>query len=93
MEQEGKNELKDLFLGGENAPKEYPLGLLQAKGLSVEKFARKSNLTRASVYYYLQDKRRPTLESVDRMARALEVDIDLLLQYVTPREEGRQARS
>lgn len=85
----GANRLKELLLGDETAADESRLGVLTRLGLSVEEFARLSNLTRASVYYYMSGKTKPSRESVIRMAKVLEMEPDELELYVDTREPGR----
>jgi transcriptional regulator with XRE-family HTH domain len=81
---EGKNNLREWLIG----TSEYP-GLLRMKDLSVEAFAHKVGLRRATLYYYLEDKNRPSSESLAKMCHILGVSLQEGLKHVDPRAPGR----
>ena len=86
---EAINNLKAFLVGGEDAPEYAPDGVLSMKHLSIEKFARASNVTRTAVYNYINNVNRPTLYTLRKMAEALEIPLDEILNYCTPAQHGR----
>lgn len=89
MEQTIINNLKAFLFGGEGAPEFAPEGLLNLRKLTVERLARASNVTRTAVYNYTKNINRPTIETLRRMCEALDVPVELGLQYCTPSKAGR----
>jgi transcriptional regulator with XRE-family HTH domain len=86
------NRIKDLLIGGEFAPENAQLGLLHQKELSVEEFARKIGLTRASVYYYIDGRHCPSMKTLRLICEVLDISFEEGLRYCTPVEPGRQPR-
>lgn len=82
------NNLRALLLGGEGAPPYAPAGLLQKKAFSVETLARAAGITRTSVYNYINNKKRPTPETLRRICAALEIPFREGLNYCTPSKVG-----
>jgi transcriptional regulator with XRE-family HTH domain len=62
---------------------------LKQMGLSVERFARLSDLSRSAVYFYRNDQDRPTEETMARMCRVLGVPLCEGLSQYTPKRNGR----
>lgn len=88
MPDEVVNNLRALLLGGEGAPHYAPTGLLERKALSVETLARAAGITRTSVYNYINNKKRPTPETLRRICAALEIPFQEGLAYCTPSKLG-----
>jgi len=61
---------------------------LEDMGLSVEQFADKAGLSRASVYFYFQDKTRPNSTAMKRMCDVLGRPFEEGLAQYTPRKPG-----
>ena len=53
---------------------DFVFGLLEAKGMSVSEFARRSQLSRSFLYLLRDDKQVPSLDTLVTLFRALEVD-------------------
>lgn len=87
------NNLKSFLIGGEGAPEIAPDGLLNLRGLSVERLARAARITRTAVYFYIEGKSRPTGPVLARMCEALQVPLELGLEYCTPATVGRPAKA
>jgi transcriptional regulator with XRE-family HTH domain len=51
--------------------KEWLLPLLEDQGYTIEKFARAAGVPRASVYFWLNDKDRPSEQSMASVCRVL----------------------
>lgn len=83
------NNLRAFFTSGEGAPEYAPDGLLTLRGLSVERLARASSITRTAVYFYIDGKCRPTHATLLRMCRVLEVSYEEGVKYCTPATVGR----
>jgi DNA-binding XRE family transcriptional regulator len=62
-------------------------------GLSVEKFADRCQVSRASLYFYLKDTCRPSTGVMARICRVLGVPLEEGLRQFTPRKGGRPAGS
>ena len=62
---------------------------LEAKGLSVERFARRAKLSKALVYFYMSDRHRPSEEAMARMCAVLGVPFQEGLAQYTPNTVGR----
>jgi transcriptional regulator with XRE-family HTH domain len=86
------NHLRDLLFGGPGAPAYAPDGLLKKKGLSVESLARAAGLSRTSIYFYIENRKRPTSDSLHRICAALQIPFDKGLSYCTPSKVGHPAR-
>lgn len=82
----GKNNLKEWLIGNPQNP-----GLLKQLGLSVEQFADGIGLRRTTIYYFLNDNHRPSIESLKKMCDFLGVTIQEGMKWVSPRAEGRPA--
>lgn len=67
-------------------------GFLKNSGLSVEQFAREIGVTRTSVYFYLNDRSRPTLGTLVKICAVVGMHLAEGLTYCTPRTSGRQPR-
>lgn len=72
-----------------NHIKEWLEPLLAKRGLSAEKFARLCGLSRASVYFYMNDCSRPTEETMATMCKVLGVPYSQGLSQYTPKQNGR----
>lgn len=72
-----------------NKLKEYLPPKIESLDMSYEQFARACGVTRAMIYFYMNDKNRPTEQVAVRMAQTLGVDLAELLQQYTPRKIGR----
>jgi hypothetical protein len=83
------NNLKALLIGGEGAPTFAPDGMLNLRGLSVEKLARASKVTRTAVYGYISGRHRPTTKVLRNMCEILNLPFELGLEYCTPASVGR----
>ena len=93
MANEVVNKIRALLYGGDEAPAYAPEGMLERKGLSVEKFARAIGVTRTSVYNYINDKKRPTTETLRRISEALELPFEEMLTFCTPSKVGHPGHS
>lgn len=69
-------------LGAWLAPK------IAARGLSVEQFGRQAEISRTSVYWYLRGTRRPTTQTMARMAHVLGASLEEALRTYTPGHVG-----
>lgn len=56
-------------------------GLARRRGWNMRELARQANLAEGTVYRSLRHEISPTLSSVGRMARALEVEPCLIMQW------------
>lgn len=66
---------------------------IKAAGLTVEKAANRSGVSRTMMYAYIQDQARPSETTARQMAKALGVRFeDVLSQYV-PKKNGPPFRS
>lgn len=72
-----------------NNIKDWLIPILDKKGWSVEEFGRKLGLTRAAVYHYLNDSRRPTEERMSQICKVLGVPLSEGMAQFTPRTLGR----
>lgn len=77
---------KDFSNLGDWLPKQ-----LRRVGLSVEQLARLAGLSRASVYFYIDDTCRPTEQSMVKICSVLGVPLDVGLRQYTPRQIGRHS--
>jgi transcriptional regulator with XRE-family HTH domain len=73
-----------------NRIREWLVPKLSSLGWSVEKFSRRVGVSRASIYFYLVDKKRPTEEVMGRMCKILGVPIEEGLAQYTPKRMGRK---
>lgn len=74
-----------------NHIKEWLLPQLDTLGLSIENFARKCSLSRASVYFYMEDTYRPSAGIMAKMCAVLGRPLEEGLRQYTPRKVGRPA--
>ncbi len=65
---------------------------LDSMGISVEQFANKCGLTRAMVYFYRDDKHRPSTGNMAKMCHVLGVPLEEGLRQYTPRRSGPPGR-
>lgn len=85
----------DTYVSGEmtraeNSIKGWLLPLLNLHGMSVEELANVIGVSRTCVYFYLEDKARPTDERMRSICDALGVSHDEGLKQFTPRFPGRK---
>lgn len=64
---------------------------LRARQMSVEQLARRSGLSRATVYFYMTDKNRPSSNAMAKLCHALGVSVEEGMKQYTPRKAGRPA--
>jgi transcriptional regulator with XRE-family HTH domain len=64
-------------------------GHLDRRGWSVERLSREAGLSRAIIYFYMNDTYRPDEESIANVCKALGVPVTEGLKQYTPRVEGR----
>jgi transcriptional regulator with XRE-family HTH domain len=64
----------------------------EASGLLVPELAERSGLSKQLLYFYLDGKRLPTPDTVDKLASALNLDPDLFAQYAR-KGIGRPAKN
>jgi DNA-binding XRE family transcriptional regulator len=94
MPDESPNRLKELLLGDPTAEEQRRKdGFLKTSGMSVEQFANKIGVTRTSVYFYLGDRSRPTIETLQKICDLVGVSLAEGVAYCTPRTTGRQPRA
>lgn len=91
MAPERLNRLGVLLKGGSGAPPSAPNGLLLLRNMSIEDLARASNLTRTTIYNYINGEDWPTAPSLRRICEALDIAFEQGLRYCTPVEPGRPA--
>ena len=92
--EEGINRLKELLQGNPEADNERDrIGFLKAQELSVERFARLIGVTRTSVYFYLNDRSRPTLDTLVKICEVVGISLAEGKTYITPRPNGGQFKS
>lgn len=72
-----------------NRIKQWLLPQLQERGWSVEQFARLCELSRAAVYFFMQDKNRPDEQTMIRMCQVLGRPPEEGLAQYTPNKRGR----
>lgn len=72
-----------------NNIREWLLPKLDALNLSIEQFARKAKISRASVYFYLDDTYRPSTGIMLRMCEVLGVPLAEGLRQYSERKPGR----
>jgi DNA-binding XRE family transcriptional regulator len=90
MAKEIENKLKYLLMGNPEAEDESGrIGFLKKEGLSVEQFARKVGVTRTSIYTYLGDRGRPTLDTLVRMSAVIGISLAEMKAWCPTRERGR----
>jgi transcriptional regulator with XRE-family HTH domain len=91
MAQETVNRLKELLQGDPEGNTEAErTGFLKTNGLSVEKFANEVGVTRTTVYFYINDKKRPTLSTLMNICKRVGISLAEGKAYCEPRESGRQ---
>lgn len=64
---------------------------LNSRQMSVEQLANRSGLSRATIYFYMQDKNRPSANAMARICRVLGVPVEEGMKQFTPRKPGRPA--
>jgi transcriptional regulator with XRE-family HTH domain len=72
-----------------NHIKEWLLPILQKQGISLEALGRAAGISRASMYHYLNDKRRPKTEVMRKICEILKVDPEEGLRQYVERPTGR----
>jgi transcriptional regulator with XRE-family HTH domain len=72
-----------------NHIKSWLLPKLDEKQMSVEQFANEIGVTRAMVYFYMNDKNRPSEQVMIKMCQVLEVPPEEGMRQYTPRKPGR----
>lgn len=77
--------------GDFNHIKEWLLPLLADRQQSIELFARECGLSRAAIYFYINDKNRPESSTMKVMCDVLGVPFEQGLAQYTPRAVGRPA--
>lgn len=65
---------------------------IEALQLSIEEFANRCGVSRAAVYFYMNDRARPTTGTMAKICRALGVPLEDGLQQYTPKRVGRPKR-
>lgn len=73
----------------ENNIQNWLMSHLREMGLSVEQFANLVGLSRASIYFYFQDKCRPSEEAMAAICDVLGVPLEEGLQQYIPKKTGR----
>jgi transcriptional regulator with XRE-family HTH domain len=87
------NRLKEILMGDPEAETEAGrVGFLKTNGLSVEKFSREVGITRTAVYFYLNNRSRPTRDTLVKICKTLGIPMSEGVRICTPRESGRQPR-
>jgi len=74
---------------GYNHLREYLLPKLAEREMSIEEFARAIDVTRACVYFYLDDRTRPREQVAIRMSQVLGVPAEEVMRQYTPRKVGK----
>ena len=72
-----------------NHIREWIVPKLEAGGWSVENFARECGLSRAIIYFYMNDRYRPDEQQMITMCRVLGVPSEEGFAQYTPRHRGR----
>jgi len=72
-----------------NRIKQWLLPILDSKGISVESFARSVGISRATVYFYMNDRHRPDEQIMAQMCHVLGVSVEEGLRQYTPKKWGR----
>jgi transcriptional regulator with XRE-family HTH domain len=75
--------------GNFNKIKEWLDPKLERMGISVEQFARRCGLSRASIYFYCRDITRPDVQSMAKMCEVLGVSLEEGLAQFSARPNGR----
>lgn len=57
--------------------------------MSIEQFARRCKISRAAIYFYLDDKYRPTTGTMAKMCAVLGIPLEEGLRQYTERKPGR----
>jgi transcriptional regulator with XRE-family HTH domain len=88
------NRLKEILQGDPEAESEVAkAGWLKThNNMSVEKFAREIGVTRTSVYFYLNNRSRPTRDTLVKICKILGIPMSEGVKICTPRESGRQPK-
>jgi DNA-binding XRE family transcriptional regulator len=94
MADHSPNRLKELLLGDPTAEDQGQRdGFLKTSGLSVEQFAQRIGVTRTAVYFYLKDRSRPTVETLQKICELVGISLSKGSEYCEPRTTGRQPRA
>lgn len=80
------------FSNDYNNIREWLLPQLMDRNQSIEQFARECGLSRASVYFYLEDTTRPTSETMKVMCDVLGVPFEEGLRQYVPKRAGRPSK-
>lgn len=72
-----------------NHLKQWLLPKLDAKGLSFERFAQLVGVSRASVYFWVEDVTRPSTQSMVKVCEVLGESLTDGLAQFTPKVSGR----
>jgi transcriptional regulator with XRE-family HTH domain len=62
---------------------------LKKAGLSVERLSQLANITRATIYFWMTDKARPSEDTMLRVCRVLGVPFEEGLRQFSPKTMGR----
>jgi transcriptional regulator with XRE-family HTH domain len=73
-----------------NNIKPWLIPLIDAKGMSIEDLAKAIGVTRAAIYFYLNDKTRPTEQTMIRICQVLERPVEEGMSQYIPRRAGRR---
>lgn len=77
------------MMQNENTIKQWLIPKLTERRLTVEQFANKVGVSRASIYFYFTDKARPEVETMAAMCAVLNVPLKEGLNQYTPKPVGR----
>jgi transcriptional regulator with XRE-family HTH domain len=72
-----------------NSIREWLVPILTQKGISNEQLANDAGLSRASVYFYLSDRARPSEQSMIKICQVLGVPPEEGMRQYTPKKRGR----
>jgi transcriptional regulator with XRE-family HTH domain len=75
--------------GDFNHIKDWLLPIVDEKGLSLEQVARAAGLSKASIYHYINDKRRPSTDAMRKICDVLGVPHEDGLKTFSPKANGR----
>lgn len=62
---------------------------IKAKNLGIEEFSQKAKMSRAALYHFMKDTRRPSDLMIARICKALGVPVEEGKAQYTPRKAGR----
>lgn len=72
-----------------NNIREWLLPKLETLDLSVEQFSREIGISRASLYFYMNDRARPSTQVMAKICHRVGVPFEEGLAQYTPRKVGR----